>query len=108
MVDLTTGGLATLEHRGPSLDAAAAPPATTCSTPAPACRPREVWRTVTATGPTCVAANTASTAAVVLGADAPSWLDERGVAARLVAADGRTVRPVGGLAAGRQERGGRH
>ena len=34
----------------------------------------EVWRTVTATGPTCVAANTASTAAVVLGAGAPAWL----------------------------------
>ena len=48
----------------------------------------EVWRTVTATGPTCTAANTASTAAVVLGEEAPSWLAARQVTARLVAADG--------------------
>jgi thiamine biosynthesis lipoprotein len=49
----------------------------------------EVWRTVTATGPTCVAANTASTAAVVLGADAPRWLAAHSVTARLVDATGR-------------------
>ena len=48
-----------------------------------------MWRTVTATGPTCVAANTASTAAVVLGAEASGWLTARGVTARLVAADER-------------------
>jgi thiamine biosynthesis lipoprotein len=59
----------------------------------------EVWRTVTATGPTCTAANTASTAAVVLGANAPAWLSARGVAARLVAADGRVV-TTGGWPAG--------
>ncbi len=53
-----------------------------------------VWRTVTATGATCVAANTASTAAVVLGERAPDWLVGHGVDARLVAADG-TVRTVG-------------
>lgn len=49
----------------------------------------EVWRAVTATGPTCAAANTATTAAIVLGRDAPAWLAGRGVAARLVAADGQ-------------------
>jgi thiamine biosynthesis lipoprotein len=54
----------------------------------------EVWRTVTATGPTCAAANTASTAAIVLGADAPAWLAANGVTARLVGADG-AVRTVG-------------
>lgn len=48
----------------------------------------EVWRTVTVAADTCVAANTASTAAVVLGSDAPAWLTRRGHAARLVAADG--------------------
>jgi thiamine biosynthesis lipoprotein len=42
------------------------------------------WRTVTATGPSCVSANTAATAAVVLGDEAPAWLTERGVTARLV------------------------
>ena len=51
----------------------------------------EVWRTVTATGPTCLAANTASTAAVVLGEAAPQWLAERGVTARLVHADGSVL-----------------
>jgi thiamine biosynthesis lipoprotein len=55
---------------------------------------REVWRTVTAVGDTCTAANTATTAAVVLGDDAPAWLDAHAVTARLVAADG-TVRTVG-------------
>ncbi len=52
----------------------------------------EVWRTVTATGPTCVAANAAATAAIVLGREAPSWLQERRVDARLVAHDGAVVR----------------
>ncbi len=51
----------------------------------------EVWCTVTATGPTCVAANTAAAAAVVLGARAPRWLAERGVAARLQPRRGRVV-----------------
>jgi thiamine biosynthesis lipoprotein len=46
------------------------------------------WRTVTATGPTCIAANTASTAAIVLGYSAVAWLSERGVDARLVDHDG--------------------
>jgi len=50
------------------------------------------WRTVTATGPTCVAANVASTAAVVRGARAESWLTARHVDARLVRVDGRVRR----------------
>lgn len=52
----------------------------------------EYWRTVTATGPTCVAANVASTAAIVLGPAAEEWLVQHEVDARLVALDGRTVR----------------
>jgi thiamine biosynthesis lipoprotein len=48
----------------------------------------ERWRTVSVAAETCVAANTAATAAIVLGDRAPSWLAARGVAARLVAADG--------------------
>lgn len=46
------------------------------------------WRTVTATGPSCVAANVASTAALVLGAAAVDWLDGRTISARLIAHDG--------------------
>jgi thiamine biosynthesis lipoprotein len=49
------------------------------------------WRTVTVTGATCVDANAASTAAVVLGADAPAWLGLRNLSARLVRHDGSAV-----------------
>jgi FAD:protein FMN transferase len=49
------------------------------------------WRTVTATGATCVAANTASTAAIVLGDKAVGWLTEREIPARLVDTAGRIV-----------------
>jgi thiamine biosynthesis lipoprotein len=52
----------------------------------------EVWHTVTAVGDTCAAANTATTAAIVLGADATAWLTARRVTARLVAPDGRRSR----------------
>jgi thiamine biosynthesis lipoprotein len=53
------------------------------------------WRTVSVTAADCVDANTATTAAIVLGEQAPVWLDELGFAARLVAHDG-TVMTVGG------------
>ena len=53
------------------------------------------WRTVSVAAATCVDANVASTAAVVLGESAPSWLAERRLPARLVARDGRTVRVAG-------------
>jgi thiamine biosynthesis lipoprotein len=54
----------------------------------------ERWHTVTATGPTCTAANTATTAALVLGPAAPAWLERHDVTARLVAPGGR-VRTTG-------------
>lgn len=50
------------------------------------------WRTVTATGATCVAANTASTAAIVLGDQAVSWLTARDIPARLVDTQGTIAR----------------
>ncbi|HEX2705396.1 MAG TPA: FAD:protein FMN transferase [Candidatus Lustribacter sp.] len=46
------------------------------------------WRTITAAGHTCSAANTATTAALVGGDDALAWLEARAVAARLVGTDG--------------------
>jgi FAD:protein FMN transferase len=52
----------------------------------------EVWRTVTAVAETCVAANTATTAAVVLGTPAPVWLGSAASAARLVHRSGRVHR----------------
>ncbi len=51
------------------------------------------WRSVTALGATCAAANTATTAALVLGTDALQWLERHEVAALLVGADG-TVQPT--------------
>ncbi|MGP8160636.1 MAG: FAD:protein FMN transferase [Candidatus Dormibacteria bacterium] len=43
-----------------------------------------LWRTVTVVAASCVDANTASTAAIVLGAHAPGWLSARGLPSRLV------------------------
>lgn len=51
----------------------------------------EGWRTATVVGHTCLEANTASTASVILGPQAPVWLSDRGLHARLVADDGSTV-----------------
>jgi thiamine biosynthesis lipoprotein len=53
------------------------------------------WLAVSATGHRCVDANSATTAAVVLGPDARDWLDSRGIAARLVGRDGSVVRTGG-------------
>ena len=44
---------------------------------------------------TCEEANAASTAAIVLGAAAPSWLEAAGMPSRLVAHDGSVVRLAG-------------
>jgi thiamine biosynthesis lipoprotein len=53
------------------------------------------WRTVSVTAASCLDANTASTAAIVLGKAAPAWLEANALPARLVAHDG-TVRHVAG------------
>jgi thiamine biosynthesis lipoprotein len=53
--------------------------------------PVPCWRTVSVTAATCVDANTASTAAVLLGERAPAWLQERALPARLVRTDGSVV-----------------
>ena len=55
----------------------------------------EAWRTVSVAAPSCVAANTASTAAMILGAEAPDWLRRHGHDARLVTPDGDVVRAGG-------------
>lgn len=56
-------------------------------------RPTDVyWRTVTVAAATCVDANTASTAAIVLGPRAVDWLTRSGLPARLVHLDGRVCR----------------
>jgi len=55
----------------------------------------ERWTAVTVVAASCVDANIASTAAIVLGEQAPSWLAQQGLPARLCAASGE-VRYVGG------------
>jgi thiamine biosynthesis lipoprotein len=54
-----------------------------------------VWRTASVVAASCVDANTAATAAIVLGAAAPGWLTERAMPARLVAVDGPLVTVAG-------------
>ena len=54
-----------------------------------------VWRTVSVAARSCVDANVAATASIVLGAAAPAWLERQGLPARLVAPDGRTVHVAG-------------
>jgi thiamine biosynthesis lipoprotein len=49
------------------------------------------WRTVSVLASSCLQANVASTAAVVLGTGASRWLNDRGLDARLVAEDGTIV-----------------
>jgi FAD:protein FMN transferase len=57
--------------------------------------PPPIWRTVSVTAATCVDANTAATAAIVLGDAAPRWLQALGLPARLVAVDGAVSRVAG-------------
>jgi FAD:protein FMN transferase len=51
----------------------------------------DVWRTVSVAAASCVEANVASTASIILGHRAPEWLSARDVHARLVGADGEVV-----------------
>jgi thiamine biosynthesis lipoprotein len=53
------------------------------------------WRTVSVAAASCLDANIASTAAIVLGDDAPGWLEARGLPARLVDQDGGTLALAG-------------
>ena len=55
----------------------------------------EVWRTVSVTAARCVDANTATTAAIVLGERAVGWIRSLELPARLVRTDGRIVRLCG-------------
>jgi thiamine biosynthesis lipoprotein len=57
--------------------------------------PPSYWCTASAAAGSCLDANAASTAAIILGADAPRWLTERGVAARLVHVDGSVTTCAG-------------
>jgi thiamine biosynthesis lipoprotein len=82
-VTLGRGGLATSsvakrtwlrggERQHHLIDARSGEPARTC------------WCDVTVAAPTCLAADIAAKAALLLGEDGPSWLDERGLAGRFL------------------------
>ena len=49
---------------------------------------RSPWRDVSVAADTCLAADIAATAALLLGVDGPAWLDERGLAGRFVDREG--------------------
>lgn len=57
------------------------------------------WRTVTVVASSALAANTASTATIVLGEEAVDWLTDRGLPARLVGQSGEVVTTNGWPAA---------
>ncbi len=61
-------------------------------TGAPAAGP---WTTVSVAADSCLDANAASTAAVVLGEAAPAWLAERSLPSRLARLDGRVLAVAG-------------
>ncbi len=52
---------------------------------------KQVWRSVTVAGPTCLAANAVSTAAIVRGDAAPAWVAGLGLPARFLRADGTVL-----------------
>ncbi|WP_370934919.1 FAD:protein FMN transferase [Amycolatopsis sp. cg13] len=101
-ITLTSGGLATSGvarrtwRRGGRVVHHIVDPRT--GEPADSC-----WRTVSVAARSCVDANTASTASVVLGVAALDWLGSRGLPARLVSSRG-AVRMTAGWPADRRER----
>ncbi|HEY1972269.1 MAG TPA: FAD:protein FMN transferase [Pseudonocardia sp.] len=64
--------------------------------------PAPVWRTVTVAADCCLDANVASTAAIVLGAEAPGWLTTHRLPARLVTPEGAVERTEGWPVEGRR------
>lgn len=93
-VAIASGGLATSSTTVRAWSAGGRPvhhivdPAT--GAPATSC-----WRTVSVAAGTCLDANTASTAAIIQGAEAPGWLSGLGLPARLVGQDGMVMTTAG-------------
>lgn len=92
-VGLTSGGLATSSTAARRWRTPTGP-AHHIVDPRTGAPARGPWRTATVWAPTAVEANTASTAAIVLGEDAPAFLARLGLPARLVDHHG-DVRTVG-------------
>lgn len=94
VVDLAGGGLATSStvRRAWARGTGTAHHVVDPRTGEPAAGP---WRTVSVAAGTCVDANAAATAALVLGPAAPGWLAARGLPSRLVHRDGRITTVAG-------------
>jgi thiamine biosynthesis lipoprotein ApbE len=93
-VSIISGGLATsgVGRRHWTLDGRPAHHLVDPATGRPVNSP---WRTVSVAAGSCVDANTASTAAMVMGADAVEWLGDAGLPARLVRTDGGVLTVAG-------------
>ena len=63
-------------HDGAALAPRRSQPAPRRRSRRPGCPRAEHWRTVSVAAASCVDANIASTAAIVMGADAPAWLED--------------------------------
>ncbi len=59
-----------------------------------------VWRGISVAAGNCADANTAATAAIIRGQQAPAWLESLSLPARLVAADGSVLTVAGWPAQG--------
>lgn len=96
-VDIESGGLATSSTRahGAQGRVLGGVPLQHVIDPRTGLSAQGPWRTVSVTAATCLDADIAATSAIVRGTEAPAWLAERGLPARLVADDGR-VRLVAG------------
>src|SRR5207248_4044388 len=68
---------------------------TTTTDPATGLPATGPWRTATVVAASCVDANIASTAAIVMGAPAPGWLEAAGLPGRLVDRSGAVHRTAG-------------
>jgi FAD:protein FMN transferase len=91
---MTSGGIATSSttHRRWSHDRTTVHHLLDPSTGRPV---EQTWRTVTVRAATCVAANTATTASLVMGDAAVPWLERNGLAARLVDQQGDVYEVAG-------------
>jgi thiamine biosynthesis lipoprotein len=93
-ISITDGGVATSSSasrrwlRGGDLLHHILDPRTGLPAPSP-------WHTVSVAAGTCLDANIAATAAFPLGAEAPAWIAEHGLPARLVSERGRLVHTAG-------------
>ena len=94
MVSIETGGLATSSTGIRRWETAQGPVHHLLDprTGRPAVSP---WTQVSVAADSCVDANVASTAAIVLGSSAPAWLERRGLPARLERAGGSIVFTAG-------------